>query len=768
MPTRGMSSAPATRSISAVCRACRAAAGFAAGVLLAASTASAQSTLAYSSYFDGRAVLARAPDGAIVAAGVTYDGNPDVRVVKLAPVTHAVIWSRTYGGVLSEEIAAVAVAPDGSVWLSGTTGSPDFPIVNPIQTGPANTSSASAYLLRLSADGTTILFSTLTGLGGESSAGAGLAVTAAGTVVWTGGTTGGTVRTSPSALQPASRGERDLFIITLSPTGAFIAGTYLGGSAGDFGPAVAADPSGAIYVSGDTFSKDFPTTSGAFQPTAGSNTCLFNQNSTPCYDGFLAKLEPDLSRLDYSTYLRETAAGSTSANEVIDIGGIAVNAAGEAFVTGGTGSGNLFPTTAGAYQPRCKVCTFSFEGGTGDAFVVRVNAAGSGLVYSTFLSGQTLGASSPRCSWSLTAGTGGAGIAIDENDRAYVTGSTTTSDFPTVNAYQSSLHGCQDAFLARFDATGATLEYSSYLGGSLGRDIDTPPGEDAGHAVVLDNARGGAVWVGGYTSSSDFPLTPGAYKSRLPEIGFGGFVSELGLARPLLTLDIPLAGPVTPPFGIGGWAIDRNAAADAGIDAVHVYAFPNPGSGAPPMFVGATTVGRSRPDVAAVFGAQFANAGWGIEGLTLAPGSYMLAAFARGLATGTFDVVATRMVTVPAPVPQPILIVDAPASGAVVPPGAPLAIYGWAIDRGAVTGTGMDAIHVWIFPSSGAPFFGGVATYGASRPDVGAIFGAPFTASGYALDVTGLTPGSYVIAVCAHSTVTNTFSVILTRTVTIQ
>ena len=95
--------------------------------------------------------------------------------------------------------------------------------------------------------------------------------------------------------------------------------------------------------------------------------------------------------------------------------------------------------------------------------------------------------------------------------------------------------------------------------------------------------------------------------SRLPEIGFGGFVTELRLARPLLMLDAPLAGPVTPPFGIGGWAIDRNAAADAGIDAVHVHAFPNPGSGAPPVFIGATTVGLSRPDVAAVFGAQFAN-----------------------------------------------------------------------------------------------------------------------------------------------------------------
>jgi hypothetical protein len=260
-------------------------------VLLAASTASAQSTLAYSSYFDGRPVLARASDGAIVVAGRTDNPRADVRVVKLAPVTHEVMWSRSFGGVVSDNVAAVAVAPDASVWLSGTTVSPDFPIVNPIQTGPVN-GFGSAYLLRLSADATTVLFSTLTGLGGESSAGAGLAVTAGGTVVWTGTTTGGTVRTSPSALQPASRGERDLFVITLSPTGAFIAGTYLGGSAVDIGPAVAADPSGAIYVSGYTYSKDFPTTSGAFQPTAGRTRVCSSESRFRAPTGFSRSSSP--------------------------------------------------------------------------------------------------------------------------------------------------------------------------------------------------------------------------------------------------------------------------------------------------------------------------------------------------------------------------------------------------------------------------------------------------------------------------------------------
>jgi hypothetical protein len=170
-----------------------------------------------------------------------------------------------------------------------------------------------------------------------------------------------------------------------------------------------------------------------------------------------------------------------------------------------------------------------------------------------------------------------------------------------------------------------------------------------------------------------------------------------------------------------------------------------------------------------LFGPQFANAGWLLKDNGLPPGAYRLAAFAHSALTHAFDAVATSSITVTAPVPQPILSLDSPAQGAVVPSGTGVFVGGWAIDRGAASGTGIDAVHVWIYPNGGAgtPFFAGVATYGVGRSDVGAIFGSRFTPSGYQLDVSGLTPGTYLVAVFAHSTVTSSFVVMQTRAVTI-
>src|SRR3989475_3703491 len=217
--------------------------------------------------------------------------------------------------------------------------------------------------------------------------------------------------------------------------------TYLGGSADDQGLAIAVDAQGNAYVTGDTGSADFlpgdpfPTTSGAFRTTPAGI--------------FVTKLNADGSALLYSSYLG--AAGSDF------VSGIAVDAAGNAYVTGFTDSGNAFrldapfPTTPNAFQ--------KIPGGSGDAFVTKLNATGSALIYSTFLGGDGFD--------------DGFAIAVDPNCSincsAYVTGQTFSPNFPTTpGAFQTIFGGSYDAFVTKIDPTGSDIGDITYLGGSLG------------------------------------------------------------------------------------------------------------------------------------------------------------------------------------------------------------------------------------------------------------------------------------------------------------
>jgi hypothetical protein len=219
-----------------------------------------------------------------------------------------------------------------------------------------------------------------------------------------------------------------------------------------------------------------------------------------------------------------------------------------------------------------------------------------------------------------------------------------------------------------------------------------------------------------------------------------------------MAVDAPAQGATAfPSFVVAGWALDSSAITGSGIDAVHVWAYPS--SGAAPSFAGAATLGHSRPDVAAAFGSQFATAGYALAVENLAPGTYTLIVYARQASTGTFAVERAVRVTVTAP--QPCSFIDVPAPNAIV--GTDVRVAGWAIELGAATGTGVDTVHVWAYPTSGAaPLFVGAA-YGTARPDVGAIFGGRYTQSGF--DVTGTLPaGAYDIVAFAHSTTTNSFN----------
>jgi glucose/arabinose dehydrogenase len=235
--------------------------------------------------------------------------------------------------------------------------------------------------------------------------------------------------------------------------------------------------------------------------------------------------------------------------------------------------------------------------------------------------------------------------------------------------------------------------------------------------------------------------------------------------NPLLNIDVPAQGSVvTQPFVLSGWAFDSSAASGTGISTIHVWAFPNPGSGAVPRFVGVPNFG-SRPDVGAAFGTQFTPSGFGLAVSGLPPGVYQFWLFGWVDALGTFGIVRTVDVTI---VSSTLLAIDRPANFSTV--AQPFHLAGWSIDTSASSGTGVDTIHVWAYPiTGGPPVFVGVPALGGGRPDVAAFFGSSrFTPSGYNMAASGLTPGTYDLVVYAHSTVTNSFSAAEFVRVTVQ
>jgi hypothetical protein len=311
------------------------------------------------------------------------------------------------------------------------------------------------------------------------------------------------------AFQPAcascANGNPDTYVTKLNPSGtALVYSTYLGGNDFDVcGAQIAVDFGGNVYVNGLTHSTDFPVTPRAFQRTLTSSICGTPPDTFPCPDGFITKLNAAGTALVYSSYL-----GGSGVDFVF---GTAIDSAGKAYLTGFTDSSD-FPVMPGALQP-------AFAGGTCldnpnarcfDAFVTKINPAGSGLVYSTYLGG--------------TGDDKGSGMAVDAHGNAYVGGNTSSVDFPTLTAFQPANAGGYDIFVTDLNATGNALVYSTYLGGSS---------DEFTSGIALDHHRN--VYVQGSTPSTDFlvanPVQP----------QFGGGNSDALLAK-ISPMDAPGLG----------------------------------------------------------------------------------------------------------------------------------------------------------------------------------------------------------------------------------
>ena len=432
------------------------------------------------------------------AAG-TLQGSSDAYVTKLDSTGSELVYSTYLGGTDGDVGIAIFVDVAGGAYVAGNTSSVDFPTTvlafdSTLNDG-MNVSDNDAFVARLDPAGSALAYATYLGGTGFDIAGD-IAVDAMGQAYVTGGTNSGDFPTTPLAFQQSyGGGFLDAFVTKLNVLGStLVYSTYLGGPdpQNDFGGSIAIDGAGNAYVAGGT-SGMFPTTPGAFDTISDSR------------DVFVSKLDSTGSTLVYSTYV-----GGSEYDDLVE-GGIAVDAMGNAYVTGVTQSVD-FPTM----NP--------FQGtlnGFGDAFVTKLNAAGNGLVYSTYLGGSD--------------GEDGLGIAVDTNGSAYILGSTASTDFPvTMGAFQSGLAGATDAFVAKLTAAGSGLVYASYLGGSA---QDTSNGD-----IVLDESVvDPIVYVAGTTSSFDFPTTEGAFDTTFNG-SFGGRGTWLRLSTPWPRQDRRRAG----------------------------------------------------------------------------------------------------------------------------------------------------------------------------------------------------------------------------------
>ncbi len=459
----------------------------------------------------------------------TLDGNTDVFVSRFNPILTVLEASTFLGGSSDDSGLSLAIDGSGNVYVQGNTSSPDFPTISGVWDETHNGGS-DYFISRLNSDLTILKTSTF--LGGSSSElpfSNALILDGSGNVFVTGETWSSNFPTTSGAWDETMSGSSDIFVSRFTPTLTILeASTFLGGSSGEYIPSLALDGSSNIYVTGLTYSSDFPTTAGASDETfqGGGDvfiSCLTSDltvlrsstflggSSQDCstslvldefdnvyvagetrssdfpimpgawdetLDGntgiFISRLVPGLSWTEWSTYLGSTPGESRLA--------VTVDPAGATFVAGRTWSAD-FPVSAGAWDMD--------QNGNWDIFISRLLPDLTGLEASTFLGGSS-NENSPS-------------LALDDLGNIYVAGQTLSDDFPTsAGAWNTTRNGDSDIFVSRLTSGLTDLESSTYLGG-LSDEHDP--------SLTFDGS--GSVYVTGTTWSSDFPTTAGVWDNTM-------------------------------------------------------------------------------------------------------------------------------------------------------------------------------------------------------------------------------------------------------------
>ncbi|SFS04260.1 Beta-propeller repeat-containing protein [Granulicella pectinivorans] len=417
-------------------------------------------------------------------AGFTIGRYDHSRALVIDP---ALVYATYLGGSTNELISSAVVDVNGSLYVTGTTYSSDFPTTPGVfQPTAAHASSGLAFTTKFNPQGTAISYSSFIGgvSGQGSSRGYANVVDANGSVYIVGSTTATDFPVSPSAIQKTNpegtTGNTTGFVFRLNiPGNGYLYSTYLGGSGGgqvgDTVNGIAIDAAGDAIVAGTTDSNNFPVTTGAYQ-TSSPNPNL--GTSTATSTGFVASVNPTGSALNYATYLGGSGTATLTA--------VKIDSAGNAYVTGTTAlpvNSTNYPVTSGAFQ------TTNSSTGTGlSGVVTKLNPTGTALVYSTFLGSN---------------GTMPTSIAVDASGNAYVGGTDLTGGFPATSGAYQTTWASGSGFVASLKAAGNGLNFGTFLSGPV-------------NALGLDST--GLIVATGSTTNSAFPVSPDALQLTFPTV----------------------------------------------------------------------------------------------------------------------------------------------------------------------------------------------------------------------------------------------------------